>query len=63
MGMTGEPSVSHCTSQRQRHGRLTFTGHCGGDDERTRGVNVLEAQVGAQLTDGLLSDVGRRCHR
>ena len=54
----GRTCVSHCTSQRQRHGRLTFTGHRGGDDERTRGsVNVHEAQVGTQLTDGLLSDV------
>ena len=54
----GRTSVSHCASQRQRHGRLTFTGHCGGDDERTRGsVNVHEAQVGAQLADRLLSDV------
>ena len=50
--------VSHCASQRQRHGRLTFTGHCGGDDERTRGsVNVHEAQVSTQLADGLLCDV------
>ena len=54
----GRTRISHCASQRQRHGRLTFTGHCGGDDERTRGsVNIHEAQVGSQLTDGFLSDV------
>ena len=54
----GRTCISHCASQRQRHGRLTFTGHCGGDDERTRGsVNVHEAQVGAQLTNGFLRDV------
>ena len=54
----GRTCISHCASQRQRHSRLTFTGHCRGDDERTRGsVNVHEAQVGAQLTDRLLRDV------
>ena len=52
MRMTGETRISHCASQRQRHGRLTFTGHRGGDDERTRGYQHSRSVGGAQLTDG-----------